>query len=79
MCSICLHLPCLWGCTNAPEKVTEEEEKEPVIQCDYCGAELFEGDEYLDAENAMVCKECVEEMSVSELLEVCGLTYDKAS
>lgn len=79
MFSICLHIPCMWGCPNAPEEITEEEEKEPIIQCDHCGAELYEGDLYLDAKNAMVCKKCVEEMSIHELMEVCGLTYDKAS
>lgn len=74
MCDICLHVPCMWGCPNAPEK-----KKEPSIQCDYCGEELYKGDKYLDTENAMICKKCVEDMSVCELMEVCGLTYDKAS
>lgn len=52
---------------------------EPSIQCDYCGEELYKNDEYLDTEDAMICRKCVEKMSIPELMEVCGLNYDRAS
>ena len=73
MCSLCFQIPCVSRCPNKGEVF-----REPIIQCDLCGEELYENDEYLDAEYGMVCKRCVEDMSIHELMEICGLTYDKA-
>lgn len=73
MCSVCLQVPCSNRCPNAEEKI-----RELIIQCDHCGEKLYEDDEYLDAEDAMVCRKCVERMTVAELMEICNLRYERA-
>lgn len=66
MCDICYSTPCHPRCPNAPE---EEEQYE---KCSVCNQEIKPGVQYLDAEDGMICKDCIDEMSVGEVIEACG-------
>lgn len=70
MCNICLSSPCLPRCPNAPEL-------RAVHTCSECGEAIREGDEYLD-ENVKVCRECIENMSALELLDILEISFRTA-
>lgn len=65
MCSVCLSTPCHPRCPNAPEPV-------PVYTCGWCEEPIFENDEYMETPEGPVCRECIEEMSVLEFMEMTG-------
>lgn len=65
MCEYCHSWPHLPGCPNEPDPI-------PVETCCKCGDGIFDGDEYFDGCDGPVCRECMEDMTVSELLELCG-------
>lgn len=37
-----------------------------------CGNGIYEGDEYFDSPDGPICKDCMEDMSYSEVLEIIG-------
>lgn len=63
MCDICLSSPCLPRCPNAPEP-------RAVYTCEECGEAIREGDEYL--------RECIENMSALELLDILEISFRTA-
>lgn len=65
MCSMCLSSPCNPRCPNAPEP-------QIVVSCTRCGVGIFEGEKYLKLSDGNVCKDCLNDMEVDELLEVFG-------
>lgn len=65
MCSVCRRIPCAAGCPNA-------EDPEPMYTCKGCGEGIYEGDRYYDGIDGYYCKECLEDMSVEELIELLG-------
>ncbi len=72
MCSICRQIPCHPRCPNAPEP-------EPVYICSECGEGIFEEDKYYEAGNGdRICKDCIEDMSASELMELFGEEFSTA-
>ena len=71
MCSICRQTPCHPRCPNAPEPV-------PVHTCVLCDEGIYEGDEYYDSGDGPVCKECMEDKTTAELMEMFGESYSTA-
>lgn len=67
MCSICLKNPCDNRCPNAPEP-------KALLICSECGTGIFEGEKFYDGYNGPVCMDCLEDMTVSELVELFGET-----
>lgn len=65
MCEIYRRTICASGCPNAPEP-------KPVDICSQCGDGILEGDEFFDGPDGPVCKDCMEDMSYSEILELIG-------
>lgn len=65
MCSVCMSRPCHPRCPNAPEP-------KPVHTCDKCGYGIFEGDKFLDGPEGYICKECIDDMTADEILEMLG-------
>lgn len=65
MCEICRHTPCASRCPNAPEQ-------KPITKCLQCGDGILEGDEFFDGPDGPVCKDCMEDMSYLEILELIG-------
>lgn len=61
MCSVCLQNPCHPRCPNAPDP-------EPAAYCRVCGEPLYVGDKHFDG----ICMDCLEEMTVSDWLELFG-------
>lgn len=52
MCDLCFNEPCLNGCPNASEP-------EPICVCDFCGEEIYEGDEYVSVgDTYCYCTNC---------------------
>ena len=71
MCELCRQYPCNSRCPNAPEP-------KPVMRCDECGEGIFEADEYFDTGKGAICKECMDEKSSSEILELLGEKFSVA-
>jgi len=65
ICEYCRQLPCVNRCPNAPEP-------KPIEICLECGEGVYEGDEYFDSLDGSICKECMEDKDVSEILELLG-------
>jgi len=65
MCSICLQNPCASRCPNASEP-------KPVECCVLCGEGIYEGGKYFESNEGPVCKECMEEKSYEEILDIFG-------
>lgn len=65
MCSLCLHIPCLKGCPNAPEDMSK-------YTCCICGNGIYEGDRYVDGPDGEICESCIDDMTSTELLNVFG-------
>lgn len=71
MCSVCLSTPCFSRCPGADEPT-------PVYKCSECGEGIFEDEKYLDGLDKKVCLECLNGMTVSEILEVVGESLSRA-
>ena len=65
MCRICGSTPCNSRCPNAPDP-------EPIKICSECGEGIYEGEEYFDSDFGPICKDCMADKSLTELLEVFG-------
>ena len=52
MCTVCRQTPCHSRCPNA-------EEPPIYAQCESCGAEIRDGDEYYEIDSHNYCKDCV--------------------
>lgn len=72
MCSICHQIPCHHRCPNAPEA-------KPIMKCIECGEGIYADDEYYDTGCGGICKECMEEKTVSEMLDLFGEKFSIAS
>ena len=66
MCDICLHNPHLPQCPYAPEP-------KGVYECSVCGEPIRDGDKYVDGLDGCICADCIDEMSVSEFMELTGI------
>lgn len=52
MCEICRHTPCDSRCPNAPLP--------PIFaECEACGYEIYDGDEYYEINGHKYCESCV--------------------
>lgn len=71
MCEICRQNPCHPRCPNAPEP-------KPVHKCEMCHGGIFEGDKFLESCRGIICIDCLEDMDISELLEIAGLELSEA-
>lgn len=65
MCGMCLRSPCDTRCPNAPEAKI-------IYTCSKCGYGIFEGEKFLDGPEGYICEECLADMTVKEILEMCG-------
>lgn len=65
MCEFCRQTPCASRCPNAPEPTS-------TAICLQCGEGIYEGDEYFDGPDGPICKDCMEDMSYTEILEAIG-------
>lgn len=71
MCSVCLQSPCHPSCPNAePEK--------PVYVCVECGNPIYVGDKFFPSADGPICKECMEEKTVEEILDLFGDSMEVA-
>ena len=71
MCSLCRMYPCDRRCPNALDL-------RPVAWCKTCGEGIFEGDKYFEDLNGEICKECMDDMSAEEILELLGEKFKVA-
>lgn len=65
MCRDCVLSVCSPRCPDAPEVP-------PIMRCSECGEGIYEGDWYFKTETGYVCKNCLEDMDVGEILELVG-------
>lgn len=72
MCEICRQVPCHPRCPNAPEP-------KAVHECDRCGCGIYEGDKFFDGSEEYICKDCIENMSATEFMEIIGEKLKSAS
>lgn len=52
MCDICWTSPCNSRCPNAPAP-------QIFAECEACGAEIYDGDEYYEIDDHKYCEACV--------------------
>lgn len=71
MCAICRSYPCLGRCPNASELI-------PIYECCKCGNEIFDGEIYYNSPEGYICKNCIEDMTASEFMELIGETFSIA-
>ncbi len=73
MCLVCRRTPCHQQCPNSSEPV-------PVKRCAECGDGIYAGDDYYDIGDGLgICKECIDDKSTSELMELFGECFSVAS
>lgn len=71
MCSECHSWPHLPGCPNAPEP-------KAIYTCKACGDGIIAGDEYAEIDGDYYHEDCLDEMSISELLGIFGVMIETA-
>ena len=71
MCIECGLNPCDARCPNADEEIA-------VFRCVLCGDLIYAGDRYWDSSEGCICKDCLDEMSREDILELCGEQLKKA-
>lgn len=59
MCEICLQNPCDIRCPN-----NWDEPPEPKFLCEFCNAEIFEGEMCYEISDMIICTSCVKSMLV---------------
>lgn len=65
MCGVCMGVRCHPRCPVAPEP-------EAVYKCRRCGGGICEGDKYLDSLEGKICEDCLDGMTVNEVLGLFG-------
>lgn len=53
MCNECLQVPCHPRCPNAD--IT------PLLECDICGHDIYEGETIYQIDGKTICEECIED------------------
>lgn len=71
MCEVCRQLLCNSQCPNAPET-------KPVYKCEKCGCGIYDGEQYFDSPEGYICKDCMDDMTVSEVIEIMGKSLKTA-
>ena len=71
MCAICMRYPCDSRCPNA-------EEPEPLCHCKYCKEGIYEGDEYAEIDGDYYHEDCLSDVAVKLLLEMCDTRIKEA-
>jgi hypothetical protein len=64
MCDTCLQTPCAFGCPN--------HEPEQIFECGLCDQGIIAGETYAEIEGKKYHLDCLDELSISELVELCG-------
>ena len=65
MCAICGFNTCHLRCPNAPDPI-------PVHRCNVCKGGIYFGDRFFDSSKGPICSDCLEDMTVGEVLELVG-------
>lgn len=65
MCSVCLANLCRQGCPNSPDPVSK-------YTCNICRNGIYEGDKYFDSSEGFICKDCLDDLTVEEIMKMCG-------
>lgn len=50
----------------------DRQERKALFECDYCGADICEGDSYHELDNEIYCCNCFDEIIVSNSLRIAG-------
>ncbi len=66
MCQYCLTPQCPSGCPNY-------EGPDPEYVCDECGEGIYSDDKYVDIDGNRYHLDCVEDMSITDLLALLGV------
>ncbi len=52
--------------------------EEHLFVCEFCGGEIYNGEEYLDCEEGIYCRSCVDVMEPEEILSLLGFEFKRA-
>lgn len=69
MCDICHQLICPQSCPNA------DYTRERIDRCTKCRDDIFDGEDAILIEGAPYHTECLEDMTLEELLEELGIDF----
>ena len=70
-CSHCIYPG--GDCNRCPEAPMEE----PFCQCEKCNGPIYAGDLYWDFDGNIVCDNCVDDMSGTEMAEFLGYHWEE--
>ena len=70
-CPECHCIPHLPGCPNAPEPI-------PVHTCKRCKDGIYVGDEFFDIDGTYYHTECLEDMTIYDVLDMFGYSCEVA-
>lgn len=62
-CQFCHQLPHHVSCPNAPEP-------QPVLPCENCGEDIYEGELYYDLPAEKLCRKCIKDSETIAEIEV---------
>ena len=71
MCEICGRHPWDARCPDAPEP-------QGGFTCSRCNGEIVAGEEYFDSPEGHICKNCIEDMTIHEFMELIGEAFSTA-
>lgn len=71
MCDECKRSFCPQECPN--NSGISAEFGFPSQRCSHCGQALYQGDEFFSDGDILICTRCSEELTIEELVSVCGL------
>ena len=66
MCDICQKIFCPSACPDAPRVTTD--------RCADCGAPVSVGDSLSAPNGKLYCYDCISEMDITEVLQICGMS-----
>lgn len=50
----------------------DKQEKKGLFECQYCGANIYDGDIYHELDNEIFCCDCFDEIIISDTLRIAG-------
>ena len=59
-------------CLEEERIASDKQERKSLLECQYCGADIYEGDSYHELDNEIFCCNCFDEIVVSDTLRIAG-------
>ena len=51
---------------------TDKQEKKSMYECQYCGADIYKGEDYHELDNEIFCCNCFDEIIIKDTTRIAG-------